>query len=48
VGVLLAAALVARLGSAWVIALGGGVLWAVGLFFARALRRHVQGKRETV
>lgn len=40
VGVLLAAALVARLGSAWVIALGGGVLLAVGLFFARALHQR--------
>jgi predicted MFS family arabinose efflux permease len=39
-GVLLAAALVTHLGSTAVITLGGGVLWAVGVFFAWALRRH--------
>lgn len=41
IGVLLAAALVARVGSAAVIAGGGAVLAGVGLYFARALhRRH--------
>lgn len=40
VGVLLAASLVDRIGSGAVIALGGGVLTAVGLFFAQALRRR--------
>jgi len=40
IGVVLAAALVAYLGSTAVIALGSGVLVAVGLFFARALRRR--------
>ena len=40
VGVLLAASLVERIGSGAVIALGGGVLTAVGLFFAQALRRR--------
>lgn len=40
VGVLLAASLVERIGSGVVIALGGGVLSAVGLFFAQALRRR--------
>ncbi len=39
-GVLLAAALVARIGSAAVILLGGAVLVAVGTFFARALQRR--------
>jgi predicted MFS family arabinose efflux permease len=42
VGVLLAAALVTHLGSTAVITLGGAVLWAVGAFFARALRRHAR------
>ncbi len=40
VGVLLAAALVDRIGSGVVIALGGGVLVSFGIFFARALRRR--------
>ena len=40
VGVLLAAALVDRIGSGAVIALGGGVLVSIGIFFARALRRR--------
>jgi predicted MFS family arabinose efflux permease len=41
IGVLLAAVLVARVGSAAVIAGGGAVLAGVGLYFARALhRRH--------
>lgn len=40
VGVLLAASLVERIGSGAVIALGGGVLTAIGLFFAQALRRR--------
>ena len=40
VGVLLAASLVERIGSGAVIAFGGGVLSAVGLFFAQALRRR--------
>ena len=40
VGVLLAASLVDRIGSGAVIALGGGVLTAAGLFFAQALRRR--------
>lgn len=39
-GVLLAAALVSRIGSTAVIALGSGVLVVVGLFFASALRRR--------
>lgn len=39
-GVLLAANLIERIGSGAVIALGGGVLMAVGVFFARALRRR--------
>jgi predicted MFS family arabinose efflux permease len=40
VGVLLAAALVERIGSGAVMALGGGVMFAVGAFFSRALRRR--------
>ena len=40
IGVLLAAGLVGLLGSTAVIALGSGVLVAVGLFFASALRRR--------
>ena len=40
VGVLLAASLIERIGSGAVVALGGGVLTAVGWFFARALRRR--------
>ncbi|MBC7608526.1 MAG: MFS transporter [Polaromonas sp.] len=40
VGVLLAASLIARIGSGAVIALGGGVLMVVGFFFARALLRR--------
>lgn len=40
VGVLLAAGLVERIGSGSVIALGGGVLVTIGIFFARALRRR--------
>jgi predicted MFS family arabinose efflux permease len=40
VGVLLAANLIARLGSGLVIALGGGVLTLAGLFFARALHQR--------
>lgn len=40
VGVLLAAGLTERVGSGAVIALGGGVLVAIGLFFAQALRRR--------
>lgn len=40
VGVLLAAGLTERIGSGAVIALAGGVLVAIGLFFARALRRR--------
>ena len=40
VGVLLAANLVERIGSGAVITLGGGLLSAVGLFFAQALRRR--------
>ncbi len=39
-GVLLAASLIERMGSGAVIALGGGVLLAVGVFFAQALRRR--------
>ncbi|MBK5204039.1 MAG: MFS transporter [Polaromonas sp.] len=39
-GVLLAASLIERIGSGAVIALGGGVLAAAGLFFAQALRRR--------
>ena len=39
-GVLLAAGLVDRIGSGAVIALGGGVLVSIGIFFARALRRR--------
>jgi MFS transporter, YNFM family, putative membrane transport protein len=38
VGVLLAAALVERIGSGTVMAVGGGVMFAVGVFFAHALR----------
>ncbi len=38
VGVLLAASLIERIGSGAVIALGGGVLMATGLLFARSLR----------
>ena len=40
VGVLLAASLIARIGSGAVIALGGGVLMVVGFFFARALLKR--------
>ncbi|NBY70689.1 MAG: MFS transporter [Betaproteobacteria bacterium] len=40
VGVVLAASLVAALGSAWVIVLGGAVLVAEGFYFARALSRR--------
>ena len=40
VGVVLAASLVASLGSAWVIVLGGAVLVAEGFYFARALSRR--------
>lgn len=40
VGVLLAASLIERIGSGAVIALGGGVMTGVGLFFAQALRRR--------
>ena len=40
VGVLLAAALVERIGSGAVIALGGGIMFAVGAFFSQALRRR--------
>jgi predicted MFS family arabinose efflux permease len=40
VGVLLAAGLVERIGSGTVMALGGGVMFAVGVFFAQALRRR--------
>ena len=40
VGVLLAASLVSRIGSAAVIALGGGVLFAIGVFFAQALHQR--------
>jgi YNFM family putative membrane transporter len=40
VGVLLAAVLVERIGSGGVIALGGGVIFAVGTFFSQALRRR--------
>ncbi len=40
IGVLLAAALVGLLGSTAVIALGSGVLVAVGLYFSVALRRR--------
>jgi MFS transporter, YNFM family, putative membrane transport protein len=40
VGVLLAAALVERIGSGAVMALGGGVMFAVGVFFSQALRRR--------
>ena len=40
VGVLLAASLIARIGSGAVIALGGGVLAALGLFFAQSLKRR--------
>lgn len=40
VGVLLAASLIERIGSGAVIALGGGVLVIVGVFFAQALRRR--------
>jgi predicted MFS family arabinose efflux permease len=39
-GVLLAAALVGRIGSTAVIVLGSGVLVAVGLYFAATLRRR--------
>jgi YNFM family putative membrane transporter len=46
VGVLLAAALIERLGSGTVIALGGGVLLATGLWFAQALRRR-SGRLQT-
>jgi predicted MFS family arabinose efflux permease len=42
VGALLAANLIERIGSAMVIALGGGVILVLGLFFARALRRRDQ------
>ena len=40
VGVLLAASLIARIGSGAVIALGGGVLMVVGFFFAGALLKR--------
>ena len=40
VGVVLAASLVAALGSAWVIVLGGAVLVAEGFYFASALSRR--------
>lgn len=40
VGVLLAAALVERIGSGAVMALGGGVMFIVGAYFSRALRRR--------
>jgi predicted MFS family arabinose efflux permease len=40
VGVLLAAGLTERIGSGTVIALAGGVLVAIGCFFAQALRRR--------
>jgi positive regulator of sigma E activity len=40
VGVLLAAALVERIGSGAVIAMGGAAMFAVGAFFSRALRRR--------
>jgi MFS transporter, YNFM family, putative membrane transport protein len=42
VGVLLAASLVERWGSQWVIASGGGVMALLGLYFSRALGRREQ------
>ena len=39
-GVLIAASLVERIGSGFVIVLGGGIMLALGLFFARSLRRR--------
>jgi len=41
-GALLAANLIDRIGSTAVIALGGGVVLLLGVFFARALRRRAQ------
>jgi len=40
IGVVLAASLIERIGTSAVIALGGGVMAAEGLYFARALRRQ--------
>jgi MFS transporter, YNFM family, putative membrane transport protein len=40
IGVLLAAALIERMGSAWVIALSGGIVLGVGWTFSQALRRR--------
>lgn len=40
VGVVLAASLIGRLGSGWVVALGGAVMLAEGVFFAWLLRRR--------
>jgi hypothetical protein len=37
---MLAAGLIDRLGSAMVVALGGGAIAALGLWFGRALRQH--------
>jgi predicted MFS family arabinose efflux permease len=38
VGVLVAAALLERIGSAWVMLLGGAVMWSIGAYFSQALR----------
>ncbi|MBC7446331.1 MAG: MFS transporter, partial [Polaromonas sp.] len=40
IGVVLAASLIDRIGTSAVIALGGGVMAALGIYFARALRRR--------
>jgi predicted MFS family arabinose efflux permease len=40
VGAMVAAGLIDRLGSAMVVALGGGAIAALGLWFGRALRQH--------
>jgi type IV secretory pathway TrbD component len=40
VGVLLAAALMASIGSAWVIALSGAAMFVMGWAFAQALKRR--------
>ena len=40
IGVVLAASLIDRIGTSAVIALGGGVMAAEGVFFAWALRRR--------
>jgi hypothetical protein len=46
VGVVLAASLIGRLGSGWVVALGGAVMLAEGVFFAWLLRRR-EAQRNT-